>query len=130
MIGSVKRFTFATLVALAIAASLAPLRADCCTTTGNGGFETTLQSNSNPETRVASVTLHVACSEGFTCGTTKVEVDWDDGNVTTYYSALPIDITFDHEYSSSGLVHVKVTGEDEDENGNWFDIRGLDITIN
>jgi hypothetical protein len=130
MIGSVTRFALATLAAIALSTTFAPLRADCCTTTGNGGFETTLQADPNPATSVASLNLHVACSAGFTCGTTKIEVDWDDGSVTTQYVVLPIDISVDHDYGSSGLRHVKVTGEDEDENGNWFDIRGLDITIN
>jgi hypothetical protein len=120
------------ILSLAVVLLIAtPSIADNPVTTGNGGFDPSIGWIPNPPDKFGFIQVNLWCNSGYTCGLTKVSIDWDDGTIETFYSYLPIvGHNSSHEYGDNGLRHIKVYGEDEDENGNWFDVRPLDTWIN
>jgi hypothetical protein len=110
------RDVFLAVALVAALATLGTLRAD----SGNGGFSYSLFPGSIG--KQAAMQFSVGCSQGFTCGLTSIEVDWDDGSATDsvvgYVSQTQLlEEEFLHEYAQNGLYHAKF-GIDDDL-GNW-----------
>ena len=100
------------------------------TVSGNGGlYLNALSWYSTWSSPVGQVYLgDVSCQSS--CGDIRMDIDWDDGTVDTYFMSLPASMNqwFSHFYADNGHYHVRVHIEDA-ANGNWLHVEPIDLVI-
>ena len=97
---------------------------------GNGGlYLDVLSWYSTPTSPVGQVYLgEVSCQSS--CGDVRIDIDWDDGSVDTYFMPMPAAMNqwFSHWYSDNGRRQVAIHIEDA-ANGNWLHVEPIDFAI-
>jgi hypothetical protein len=126
-----RRLVLSTVATLAIVLLMSSptLHADP-TISGNGGLYLDMLSwYSTSSSPVGQVYLGgVSCQSA--CGDIRMDIDWDDGTVDTYFMSLPASMNqwFSHWYADNGQRHVKIHIEDA-ANGNWLHVEPIDLWI-
>ena len=128
MRSSIRRLLLSTALGTLLLVSSQTLLADP-TIAGNGGLYLDMLSwYSSPTSPVGQVYLgEVSCQSA--CGDIRMDIDWNDGTVDTYFMSLPASMNqwFSHWYADNG--RYRATVHIEDANGNWLNVAPIDLPI-